>query len=606
MSIQIKRGMKKDLPQLKDGELAFCKDTKELYVGNNGNENVSVTKEVKDRLDAVNSQLEHNEKLLSDISINVKKFGAIGDGESDDTNSIKLAINYCSNNGGGTVFLPPGNYVITSSLNLPWGVNLIGVYERSVINPKFDTGYALILNGRHHIENIKFYYEDNNVSTITTPKIFPASIYSDNLGYSVLRNIGLGNSYVGMYLKTISGGCSIENIYGYPLKTGINIEHCVDVTPINRVHFNPNFFGVPKLELRKFVFENGEAIRIGRLDFCNIDKAFAWGYKTLFTLTNSPKGGSANNIKFTNWIADACQTFCIFEHHDGGISFTNGTGTFYNPYEAEEIQNGITPTSLGNFVVSVNNGGTGIWGGSLVSFINNRIYRCEKHFLRAYNPIIFIGNEITRYANSYSEDSTGVVDCLQINTGADNSIIQGNYIDGKNKAQNRSIALVDVSNVTVTGNILAGYKSSSVYDNTKNNIVMFNNSDKNINTKGSFSLNNKAILGEFIGWNSNKLYLNIYSNSGTETINYSEGVRIGGNVQVREGDITPTSSKQNIGTGDNRWNNGIFNGVVRVGYNSTSNRPTNAESGSMWFDSTLGKPIWKNGSNWVDASGTTV
>ena len=48
------------------------------------------------------------------------------------------------------------------------------------------------------------------------------------------------------------------------------------------------------------------------------------------------------------------------------------------------------------------------------------------------------------------------------------------------------------------------------------------------------------------------------------------------------------------------------NGVVRVGYNSTSNRPTNAESGSMWFDSTLGKPIWKNGSNWVDASGTTV
>ena len=51
MSIQIKRGMKKDLPQLKDGELAFCRDTKELYVGNNGNENVSVTKKVEDRLD---------------------------------------------------------------------------------------------------------------------------------------------------------------------------------------------------------------------------------------------------------------------------------------------------------------------------------------------------------------------------------------------------------------------------------------------------------------------------------------------------------------------------------------------------------------------------
>lgn len=65
MSIQIKRGMKKDLPQLKDGELAFCKDTKELYVGSNGNENVSVTKKIEDRLGVVNSQLEHNTTLIS-------------------------------------------------------------------------------------------------------------------------------------------------------------------------------------------------------------------------------------------------------------------------------------------------------------------------------------------------------------------------------------------------------------------------------------------------------------------------------------------------------------------------------------------------------------
>lgn len=200
----------------------------------------------------------------------------------------------------------------------------------------------------------------------------------------------------------------------------------------------------------------------------------------------------------------------------------------------------------------------------------------------------------------------GVIDCLQINAGADNSIIQGNYINGRNKAQNRNIVLNGVSNVTVTGNILLGYKAISIYDNTKNNIIMFNNSDNSINTKGSFLLNNKVILGEFIGWNPNKLYLNIYSNSGVESISYSEGIRIGGSVQVREGDITPTSSNQNIGTGNSKWNNGIFNGVVKVGYGSTSNRPTDAESGSMWFDSTLGKPIWKNGSNWVDASGARV
>lgn len=35
--IKIKRGTKIDLPVLQDGELGYCRDTKELYIGNNGN-----------------------------------------------------------------------------------------------------------------------------------------------------------------------------------------------------------------------------------------------------------------------------------------------------------------------------------------------------------------------------------------------------------------------------------------------------------------------------------------------------------------------------------------------------------------------------------------
>ena len=35
--IRIKRGTKIDLPVLQDGELGYCRDTKELYIGNNGN-----------------------------------------------------------------------------------------------------------------------------------------------------------------------------------------------------------------------------------------------------------------------------------------------------------------------------------------------------------------------------------------------------------------------------------------------------------------------------------------------------------------------------------------------------------------------------------------
>lgn len=35
-------------------------------------------------------------------------------------------------------------------------------------------------------------------------------------------------------------------------------------------------------------------------------------------------------------------------------------------------------------------------------------------------------------------------------------------------------------------------------------------------------------------------------------------------------------------------------------------RPGNVETGYLYFDDNLGKPIWWNGSSWVDASGTTV
>lgn len=41
---------------------------------------------------------------------------------------------------------------------------------------------------------------------------------------------------------------------------------------------------------------------------------------------------------------------------------------------------------------------------------------------------------------------------------------------------------------------------------------------------------------------------------------------------------------------------------------TTANRPTVATPGMPWFDSTLGKPIWRNAANtlWVDATGATV
>ena len=49
-------------------------------------------------------------------SVSVKDFGARGDGVTDDTAAIQAAIDYIASIRGGTVFFPPGDYIISSKL----------------------------------------------------------------------------------------------------------------------------------------------------------------------------------------------------------------------------------------------------------------------------------------------------------------------------------------------------------------------------------------------------------------------------------------------------------------------------------------------------------
>jgi hypothetical protein len=146
--IQHRRGLKTDLPtNLHEAELGFCIDTRELFVGNSSavGGNTRVFTDTTDVIGVTNYQFVSNTAIhsqtgasmsqpvirslqaqLDDQFANVRSYGAVGDGITDDTAAIQRAIIdlYTKQLPSAqsvlmarkTLWFPSGVYLITSPL----------------------------------------------------------------------------------------------------------------------------------------------------------------------------------------------------------------------------------------------------------------------------------------------------------------------------------------------------------------------------------------------------------------------------------------------------------------------------------------------------------
>lgn len=92
------------------------------------NENVFNTDglSLNDQLENISKKTDKTKELLDQLIVNVKDFGAKGDGETDDTESIQGALNHVYDLGGGTVYIPAGEYITSLPLYFKQGVNIKG------------------------------------------------------------------------------------------------------------------------------------------------------------------------------------------------------------------------------------------------------------------------------------------------------------------------------------------------------------------------------------------------------------------------------------------------------------------------------------------------
>lgn len=74
---------------------------------------------------------------LGDV-VSVKDFGAKGDGATNDAAAFQAAIDYCEAQGGGTVFVPRGRYMIGSALAMKRKVGVEGAgIDATILQPTF-------------------------------------------------------------------------------------------------------------------------------------------------------------------------------------------------------------------------------------------------------------------------------------------------------------------------------------------------------------------------------------------------------------------------------------------------------------------------------------
>jgi len=124
---------------------------------------LGITKGGTGATDAATARTNLNVVARGDLVLNVKDYGAKGDGTTDDTAAIQAAIDSLKNTSisatahrGGTVYFPPGRYKITSTLTITQtgGITLRGAGYGALLNNLNATtigesyeGPSTILNG---------------------------------------------------------------------------------------------------------------------------------------------------------------------------------------------------------------------------------------------------------------------------------------------------------------------------------------------------------------------------------------------------------------------------------------------------------------------------
>ena len=190
---------------------------------------------------------------------NVLDYGAKGDGKADDTGAITSAIAAARrSDGGGVVYIPAGNYLVSNQIVVPKGITIRGQWN----DPSTDTNLpetVIVVNykpndlGAGVGNNALFYME--NASAVIGLKIYHwfqnlnNVLPYDHVFYAAGHNVEISditfvNAYKGIDLSNPYGGSAhyVKNIYGTILSEGLLMDNNWETSTALNVHFGAKYW----------------------------------------------------------------------------------------------------------------------------------------------------------------------------------------------------------------------------------------------------------------------------------------------------------------------------------------------------------------------------
>lgn len=267
--------------------------------------------------------------------VNVGDFGAVGDGETDNTAYFQNALDSLKEE-GGIVSVPTGRYLVKGTLNIPPGVALEGTFRNapprslggSVLLTTFGKGSPdekpfIMLNTNSTLCGLVIYYPEQIAANPPLPYPWTIRGHGDNCS---IKNCLLLNPYQTVDFGTYPcGRHNIDGLYGRPLYRGLYIDKCFDVGRVSNVHFWP-FWESGSKELKAFQEKNAIAFIIGRTDWQYMQNCFCLWYSIGYQLIKSSEQGTGNgNAVLTNCGSDLGPVAVKIEEvqNHAGVSFVN-------------------------------------------------------------------------------------------------------------------------------------------------------------------------------------------------------------------------------------------------------------------------------------------